>query len=49
MIQLELQRDAEKMKKQEEMREIHRKREEEAIMRQEQIRRETIAYDHKLK
>ena len=44
-VQLELQRDQERLRQKEQMREMRRQKDEESIARQEQLRRQTIEYE----
>ncbi len=48
-VQLELQRDQEKMRQKEEMREMRRHRDEESLAKQEQMRRQTVEYEFQQK
>lgn len=48
-VQLELQRDQEKMRQKEAMREARRARDEDSVAKQEQIRRQTLEYEYQLK
>lgn len=48
-VQLELQRDQERLRQKEEMREMRRARDEESTAKQEQMRRQTVEYEYQLK
>jgi len=45
-VQLELQRDRQKLQTKEAMRQERRQADEESIMRQEQMKRQTLEYEH---
>jgi hypothetical protein len=48
-VQLELQRDQEKLRQKEEMKEAARHRDEESVAKQEGLRRQTLEYEYQLK
>lgn len=48
-VQLELQRDQQKMAQKEKMMEEARQRDEQSIARQEQVKRDTLEYEYQLK
>ncbi len=48
-VQLELQRDQERLRQKEQMREMRRQRDEESVTKQEQMRRQTIEYEYQMK
>ena len=48
-VQLELQRDQEKLRQKEGMREQRRQRDEESIAKQEALKRQTLEYEYQLK
>ena len=48
-MQLELQRDQERLRQKEQMREMRRQRDEESVGKQEQMRRQTIEYEYQMK
>lgn len=48
-VQLELQRDQEKLRQKEEMREMRRSRDEESTAKQEMLRRQTVEYEYEQK